>query len=261
MSDSTALKVYACQTDICWEDKAANFARVRELVGNSYMESGGLIVLPEMFATGFSMNGTAIAEDANTGETAAFLGELAGRYGCHVLAGVVTNDRPDGRPHNEAIVMGPTGAIVGRYAKQRPFTPSGERDNYAVGACPVVVDINGLRVAPLICYDLRFPELFRDALTLGVDAYIVIASWPGARITHWSTLLQARAIENQAYVIGVNRVGMDPTPLSYPGHSVVINPSGAVIAAGSDCETVIEANIDPAFVTQYRKELPFLKDR
>jgi predicted amidohydrolase len=261
MSESANLTVYACQTDICWEDKAANFVRVRDLVDSAGTEPGGLIVLPEMFATGFSMNGTAIAEDANTGETAAFLRELACHYGCHVLAGIVTSDRPDGRPHNEVIILGPTGAVVGRYAKQRPFTPSGERDNYAAGTCPIVVDINGLRVAPLICYDLRFPELFRDALTLGVDAYIVIASWPSARIRHWSTLLQARAIENQAYVIGVNRVGMDPTPLSYPGQSVVIDPSGAVLAAASDGETVIEATIDPAFVSRYRKDLPFLNDR
>jgi predicted amidohydrolase len=261
MSESTTLKIYACQTDIFWEDKAANFAHVRELIRNARPEPGGLIVLPEMFATGFSMSGSVIAEKASTGETTTFLSELACLYRCHVLAGVITNDRPTGRPHNEAIILGPTGAIVGRYAKQRPFTPSGERDTYAAGACPVVVDVNGLRVAPLICYDLRFPELFRDALTLDVDAYVVIASWPGARIRHWSTLLHARAIENQAYVIGVNRVGADPTPLSYPGKSAIIDPSGSVLAAASDEETVIEATIDLAFVSQYRNDLPFLKDR
>ncbi|MES2464491.1 MAG: nitrilase-related carbon-nitrogen hydrolase [Armatimonadota bacterium] len=258
---SEPLAVYACQMDIAWEDKPANFARFQRLLEDAEPRAGGLIVLPEMFATGFSMNAAAITEDPRTGRTGAFLADTAQRFGCHVLAGVVTSDRPGGAHHNEALIFAPDGSITGRYAKQRPFTPSGERDCYGAGICPVVLDINGLRVAPFICYDLRFPELFRSALSLDVDAFIVIASWPGARIQHWDTLLRARAIENQAYVVGVNRVGTDPTPLTYPGHSVVLDPSGAPLAEAGDRECVITATLAPSFVAQYRRELPFLNDR
>jgi predicted amidohydrolase len=262
MTDAASpVTVYACQMDITWEDKAANFAHVRQLVGDARPAPGGLIVLPEMFATGFSMNARAIAEDARTGETTIFLAELAAAYRCHILAGVVTRTDQDGRARNEAVLVAPGGAVVGRYAKQRPFTPSGERDHYGAGSGPVVLEVNGLRIAPLICYDLRFPELFREALTADVDAFVVIASWPGARIQHWSTLLQARAIENQAYVVGVNRVGTDPAPLAYPGASVIVAPSGAVLAAADDGETVLTATLDPGFVARYREDLPFLNDR
>ena len=246
--------------DIVWENKPANFARVTELLGGVDIASGGLIVLPEMFATGFSMNADAIAEDAETGETALFLGGLARKYGCHVLAGMVTAPPPLFF-YNEALVFGPDGAMAGRYRKQRPFTPSGEKDNYAAGDRPVVVLVNGVRIAPLICYDLRFPELFRGALTLGVDAFVVIASWPIARIGHWSALLRARAIENQAYVVGVNRVGTDPTPLTYPGASVIFDPSGTTITEAVSGETVLSAELDADFVAAYRAALPFLADR
>ena len=255
------LTIYACQIDIVWENKPANFARVTELVAGAGIVPGGLIVLPEMFATGFSMNADAIAEDAQTGETAFFLADLARRCGCHVLAGVVTASNGGTRPHNEALVFGPDGALIGGYAKQRPFTPSGEKDNYDAGDRPVVVVINGVRVAPLICYDLRFPELFRAALTLGVDAFVVIASWPIARIAHWSALLRARAIENQSYVVGVNRVGTDPTPLIYPGASVVFDPSGALIAQAASGETILTTELNADFAAQYRADLPFLADR
>ena len=256
------LTVYAIQMDIVWENKPANFARVTELVDGAGIAPGGLIVLPEMFATGFSMSADAIAEDAETGETALFLGDLALRSGCHVLAGVVTVSPAGVRPCNEALVFGPDGTMAGRYAKQKPFTPSGERDSYVAGDRPVVVVINGVRVAPLICYDLRFPELFREALTLGVDAFVVIASWSSARVAHWSALLRARAIENQAYMIAVNRVGADPTPLTYPGASVIIDPSGAVLTeAASGGETVVTADLNADFVAAYRADLPFLADR
>jgi predicted amidohydrolase len=255
------LVVYACQMDITWEDKPANFARVHRLLEDAEPRAGGLIVLPEMFATGFSMNAPSITEDPRTGRTAAFLADIARQSGCHILAGVVTSDRKGGQHHNEALVFAPDGSIAGRYAKQRPFTPSGERDCYGAGDCPLVLDINGLRVAPVICYDLRFPELFRSALSLDVDAFVVIASWPGARIQHWDTLLRARAIENQAYVVGVNRVGTDPTPLTYPGHSVILDPSGTPLAEADDEECVLTATLDPSVVAQYRRDLPFLNDR
>lgn len=254
------LTVYVCQTDIIWEDKTANLARLPAWFAETSPIAGSLLVLPEMFATGFSMNAQAIAEDMESGETATFLSGLARQYGCSVLAGMVT--RNDGeRPRNEAVLFDPSGALAGRYAKMHPFTPSGEKDNYTSGDAPVILEINGLRIAPLICYDLRFPEVFREAGRQGAEAFIVIASWPAARAHHWSMLLRARAIENQAYVVGVNRVGTDPTPLNFTGCSVIIDPSGAVLAEADDQETILSATLDVEFVGRYRNELPFLADR
>ncbi|MBC7805799.1 MAG: carbon-nitrogen family hydrolase [Akkermansiaceae bacterium] len=254
------LIVHACQMDIVWEDKPANFARVAARLTGVDPVPGSLVVLPEMFATGFSMNARAVAEDIQTGVTAGFLSGLARQYGCYVLGGVVTRTGDD-RPRNEAVVFDPSGALAGRYAKMYPFTPGGEGAHYAAGDAPVVWEIGGLRVAPLICYDLRFPEVFREATNRGAETFVVIASWPVARAHHWDTLLRARAIENQAYVVGVNRVGTDPVPLTYPGRSIIVDPSGAVLAEASYQETVLSATLDPRFVASYRRELPFLADR
>lgn len=254
------LTVYALQTDIVWEDKCANFAHVAALLVTVPPESGSLVVLPEMFATGFSMNADRIAEDVDTGITACFLSGIAKQYRCYVLGGIVTRNGED-RPRNEAVLFSPEGVLANRYAKMYPFTPSGESANYAAGNVPVVMEIGALRVAPLICYDLRFPEAFQQAVDRGAEAFVVIASWPVARISHWTALLRARAIENQAYVVGVNRVGVDPAPLTYPGGSIVIDPSGLVLAEAGDQETVLSATLDPAFVSHYRKSLPFLMDR
>lgn len=254
------LTVYACQTDIVWEDKTANFAKLSACFADTSPVAGSLLVLPEMFTTGFSMNAQAIAEDVESGETAGFMSGIARQYECSVLGGMVTRNG-DEPPRNEAVLFDPSGALTGRYAKMHPFTPSGEKDNYTAGDAPVILEIGGLRIAPLICYDLRFPELFREAGRQGAEAFIVIASWPIARVHHWSTLLRARAIENQAYVIGVNRVGTDPTPLSFPGRSVIIDPSGAVLAEADDQETILSATLDVEFVGRYRNELPFLADR
>ncbi len=254
------LSIHALQTDIVWEDKAANFAHVAAWLAQAPPDEGSLVVLPEMFATGFSMNARGIAENIDTGVTAGFLSQIAQQHRCFVLGGIVMQNGGE-RPRNEAVVFDPSGESVNRYAKMYPFTPSGESANYAAGDVPVVMEIGGVRVAPLICYDLRFPEVFRQALDRGAEAFIVIASWPVARIHHWTALLRARAIENQAYVVGVNRVGVDPTPLMYPGGSIVIDPSGFVLAEGGDQETIVSATLDPTFVSRYRKSLPFLADR
>lgn len=260
------LTVYACQTDIVWEDKTANFARVRNLLEATRQspQPGGLIVLPEMFATGFSMNARAIAEDVRSGETADFLADLARRSGCHVLAGMVTVtsdlENPARRPYNEAVVVAPDGTLAGRYRKRRPFTPSGERDRYVAGSSPVVLEIGGIRVAPLICYDLRFPELFRVATAVGTDLFCVISNWPDRRQHHQSLLLRARAIENQAFVLGVNRCGSDPH-FVYAGGSALIDPHGEVLTEAGSAPTFLRATISPQTTAAWRAQFPALRDR
>ena len=261
MESISVMNLYALQFDIAWEDKTANFTTVRRLLDQTRPTPGSLLVLPEMFATGFSMNALTIAEDKD-GPTFAFLAEIARQWKCLVLGGVPTNDAA-GVFRNEAILMDAEGALIARYAKMYPFTPGGESERYAAGESPILVDIaansGGFRLAPFICYDLRFPEAFRAAAAQGASLYTVIASWPEARVQHWVTLLQARAIENQSYVIGVNRCGSDPS-FRYPGRSLIMGPDGTILADAGESEGVIQASLDAEVVATYGRQLPFLQD-
>ena len=251
------MKIYCCQFDMQWEDKKGNFGKVRSLLTAEKPQKEALVLLPEMFATGFSMNVPAIAEKEG-GVTENFLSETARQFGVFLMGGVVTQGK-GGRGRNEAVLYSPGGELIARYCKLQPFTPGGESQNYVAGEEIVIVPWRGFSLAPFICYDLRFPEPFRAAVGRGANLITVIASWPVARIQHWVTLLQARAIENQAYVAGVNRCGKDPK-LSYSGRSMIVNPRGEIIADAGEGECVISAEIDLDELASYRTELPFLKD-
>ncbi|HVM21564.1 MAG TPA: nitrilase-related carbon-nitrogen hydrolase, partial [Egibacteraceae bacterium] len=146
-----------------------------------------------------------------------------------------------------------------RYRKIHPFTYSGEHEHFAAGESFVTVDIDGVRITPFICYDLRFADEFW-ATASRTDCYVVPANWPDTRRHHWSTLLQARAIENQAYVVGCNRVG-DGGKLRYTGDSRIVDPMGRTLAAGAEAETLLLADVNPAVVAQTRERFPFAQDR
>lgn len=267
------MKIYGVQLDIQWENKTANFNRVRELLHNAAPEPGSLIVLPEMFATGFSMNVNAIAEESD-GPTEEFIWDLARDTKCIIVAGT-TKRHEDGRGRNEAVafeydenkfmaIEGEVIAGTGRfvlcvYDKYHPFSFSGEDLHYAAGNKLTQFEWQDFKCTPFICYDLRFPEIFRAVTKHGTNLFCVIANWPVARDVHWRALLLARAIENQAYVIGVNRCGDDPK-LHYAGRSQIISPRGEIIAdAGSD-EGVISAELDLGELENYRREFPALQD-
>jgi predicted amidohydrolase len=252
------VNVLGLQLDIAWEDKPANYARVDALLRNAAPEPGTLVVLPEMFATGFSMNTGAVAEDRG-GPTEAFLARTARKWGIWLIAGVAVRS-PDGRVRNEALLFSPAGRLEGFYAKRRLFSPGQEDRHYAPGTETVVFDCGRAAVAPFVCYDLRFPELFRAAATARrPKVYVLIANWPARRAGHWARLLPARAIENQAYVVGVNRVGADPV-CAYSGQSAVIDPQGEVVAAAGDGEGTVAATLDLDGLAQYRAALPVLDD-
>jgi predicted amidohydrolase len=233
-----AVRVHAVQFDIVWENPPANQARVRELTGG--LPAGGLIVLPEMFATGFSF------DRRKTAGSADFVQQLARERGCHVVAGLVSEDGQ----RNEAVAVDPAGRVLARYAKLHPFLPGGEP--YTPGTQPVGFACGELVVAPFLCFDLRFPEDFR---AVRADLYLVLANWPHVREDHWLTLLRARAIENQAYVVGVNRVGRDPNH-AYGGRSQIISPRGEVLADAGQVECVVSVEISAATARQYRQEFP-----
>jgi predicted amidohydrolase len=251
-------RIYAVQNDIVWEDKAANFVRVRELLAEAKPQQQSLIVLPEMFATGFSKDLNTTRE-ADSSETVAFISQLAAEYQCCVVGGLV--GAADGVPlgKNEALAVAPDGSLLARYAKVQPFTGGDEHLVHQPGNRVVTFAWRGLCIAPLICYDLRFPELAREAVRQGADVLIYIASWPVKRAQHWVTLLQARAIENLAWVIGVNRCGTDPS-FSYPGRSLVIDPHGNILADAADREGVLESCVDLDVVQQWRSDFPALRD-
>ena len=211
-----------------------------------------------MFATGFSMNVDVVAESYG-GDTEQFLANTAKEFGATIIAGAPMRGR-DGRARNKALVFSPEGELLAFYAKMRPFTPGGEREHYVAGEHAVTFPWNGITVSPFVCYDLRFPELFRETTAVHrPELFVVIASWPDKRIHHWVALLQARAIENQAYVIGVNRIGKDPY-YTYCGRSLIVDPQGAILADAGTAEAVISAQLDLANLRKYREGLPFLAD-
>jgi predicted amidohydrolase len=251
------MNVAALQMDIAWEDRPTNHARVRSQVGELQGLDGGLLVLPELFATGFSME-TQKTRPGPEWQDAALLRELAHGTGALVIGGSVGARAH--HLHNEALVMSPTGDLLARYAKIHPFGPGNEGASYRAGSEVVVVDWAGHRICPLICYDLRFPEVFRAGLDHGATLFVVIASWPARRAQHWMTLLQARAIENQAFVLGVNRCGTDPIG-SYSGRSCLVSPHGVVVADAGEIPGMLRATADPELVGRWRTEFPAARDR
>ncbi len=251
-----AQEILGMQIDIVWEDRERNLASVRELLDRSRPRAGALVVLPEMFASGFSLDVAAATE--GVGITEAFLSDSARRWGITLMAGLAR--APGGCGANEAVVYGPDGVLLTRYQKLQPFTGAGEQNSWPAGDRIVLFPWNGFMVAPFICYDLRFPELFRRALEQGATLFAVCANWPVARHDHWTLLLKARAIENQACVVGVNRAGADPR-FSYRGGSLIIGPGGEILAEAGDSAEAIRAAVSPAMVADWRASFPAVRDR
>jgi len=249
------LEVALLQLDIAWENVAENHRRAAHLLEGAATAGARLAVLPEMFSTGFSMDAGRLAQ-APGGESETFLQTQARQLDLWIIASIPEAGTP--RPRNMALVVSPSGTAA-RYAKIHPFSYGGEHKHYEGGDHVVTVAIDGLRVTPLVCYDLRFPEPFRVAAA-ETDLFVVVANWPELRRQHWRTLLRARAIENQAYVVGVNRVG-DGDKLHYTGDSAAVTPLGETLVEGGDHETVLSASIDPEAVKKLRARFPALEDR
>lgn len=253
-----ALSAYLVQFDCAWENKAANFDQVNRLLEANSPAPGSLIVLPEMFATGFSLNTTATAEFEG-GTTEEFLSTLALRHRSCVIGGLVVRGS-DGQCRNQALAFDEGGKLLSRYTKVQPFNMGGEGAVHMAGDAVSVFEWGGWRIAPLVCYDLRFPELAREVtLNQGAELLVYIASWPIKRYQHWLTLLQARAIENLAWVIGVNRCGADPQ-FSYSGRSVVVDPHGVIIADAGSQQQALLARLERETLNHWRAEFPALRD-
>ncbi|MGY1746306.1 nitrilase-related carbon-nitrogen hydrolase [Blastococcus sp. SYSU D00695] len=251
------MRVGVLQHDIVWEDRAANFARLAPQVARAAAAGAELVLLSETFSTGFSM--TPGIGEPEGGPSSRFLLEQAAAHGVWV-AGSCPEIAPDGElPYNSLVLAGPDGTVH-RYRKLHPFTHGGEHERFRAGEGPLTVEIGGLRVTPFVCYDLRFADVFWRAAP-ETDVYLVTANWPAARRLHWQTLLQARAIENQAYVVGCNRVGAAGDGTGHAGDSRVVSPMGELLATAAGAETLLLADVDPAEVAATRERLRFLPDR
>lgn len=251
------MRIAVVQHDIVWEDREANFARLAPQVARAAGAGADLVVLSETFSTGFSM--TPGIGEPEGGPSARFLAAAAAEHGIWV-GGSCPEIADDGAlPYNSFVLAGPDGDAH-RYRKLHPFTHGGEHERFRAGEGPVTVTIGDVRITPFICYDLRFADVFWAAAA-GTDVYLVTANWPAARREHWTTLLRARAIENQAYVVGCNRVGTAGDGTAHTGDSRIIDPMGEVLAAAAGTETLVIADVDAAEVAATRDRLQFLGDR
>jgi len=260
---AAAAVVAGIQCDLAWEDAEANRRRLRPRIEAAVAAGARLVVLPEMWPSGFSMATDRIAEDEG-GPSETFLAECARDLGAAV-GGSIAQRSPGAtgagaRCRNVFVLALPDGAVR-RYAKIHPFTYGGEPARFDAGDVAVSVEWAGVRITPLVCYDLRFPELFA-ALAARTDLFVVVASWPSGRAAHWSALLVARAIETQSYVLGVNRVGSGGG-LDYVGGSRLLSPLGEDVAAApaGTVEAVVSGAVDAATVRDVRSRFGFLSDR
>ncbi len=259
---SCAMRAHLIQLDIAWEDKQANFDRAERLISRADPDAGDLVVLPEMFDTGFSFNIEGTAD--KDGRTLRYLTQLAQDLGVTVHGARTVHACHCTRAENHATIVGPNGTVLADYAKIHPFSYGKEQERFEGGSQVMAYSWAGpsgdsVRVCPAVCYDLRFPELFRRGLAEGAEAFAIGANWPEARAHHWRALLIARAIENQAFVLGVNRCGADPN-LKYAGGSIAVGPRGEILGELAADEGVLSVECDPRDVRSWREKFPAWKD-
>jgi predicted amidohydrolase len=250
----TKLKIGLVQYSPVWEDKSASKEKIKNLLDQ--VSGLDLIIFPEMTLTGFTMRSKEFAEELK-GESHLFFTSLAKEKKTPILYGIIEEGKK--KKFNTLVHLNNQGKILTTYRKIHPFSYAKEDLFFGKGKEIVVTKVKGIKIGLSICYDLRFPELYRLYAKEKVHLIVDIANWPDTRIEHWRALLKARSIENQCYVVGVNRVGDDPK-LHYNGVSSVFDPMGKEIVAVENEEKVIVAEIDKSVVDDVRKKLPFLND-
>ena len=251
------MKIAVAQMNIVWNDKKANYIKAASFAKIASKEGADLIAFPEMFTTGFTTD-IHFAAESFDGQTPSLMCSIARKHKLMVIGGYVQSQK-NGRPLNVSLSVDKNGTSLATYAKIHLISLLNEDKSCSAGYLPVTFKLEKIRAASLICYDLRFPELFR-LLADQCGLIFVIASWPSVRQAHWDILLPARAVENQLFIVGVNRVG-NGGGHNFTGGSTVIDPAGRVIASGGSHESLFFADIDLSMVQKIRREMPFLKDR
>ncbi|SFC86250.1 amidohydrolase [Algibacter pectinivorans] len=249
------LKIALIQTDLAWENPDQNRVNFTKKIKN-ISEDVDIIVLPEMFTSGFTMNASAVAETMD-GKTVTWLKELALQVDAAIVGSMVILE--GNAFYNRLLFVMPSGQVT-HYDKRHSFTLVGEEKVYTSGTKKVIVDYKGWKICPLICYDLRFPVWARN--TEDYDVLLYVANWPKPRVSAWDTLLKARAIENMSYCVGVNRVGVDGVNAVYSGHSAVYDVLGEpLVTCAPNKDTIKIATLEKRHVEAYRNKLKFLNDK
>jgi len=249
------LKIALIQSDLFWENPEQNRINFNKKI-EAISEDVDLIVLPEMFTSGFTMNASIVAETMN-GDSIVWLKKLAREKNTAITGSLVISE--DNNYYNRSVFVHPSGKIE-TYDKRHTFTLAGEHNVYTAGIKKTIIDYRGWRICPLICYDLRFPVWARN--TENYDILLYVANWPKPRINAWDALLKARAIENMSYCIGVNRIGVDDTGHNYPGHSGCYDVLGEQITnMQPNKEQTQIISLSKTTIEKYRNKLNFLNDR
>lgn len=251
------MKIACIQLDIKWENQNENFIRVEKLIKKAKDTGAELVCLPELFSTGVTENTLKFAEKID-GKTSLFLSRQAKENKIYLIGSFIRKIE-SGAPRNTAIIFGPDGKLVNEYEKIHLFTYNNEDKFYSAGNELITFEKEDFKITPFICYDLRFPEIFRIAVGKGTNVFVVIANWPNPRKEHWISLLKARAIENQSFLVGINRTGNSPK-LSFFGSSIIISPKGEIIAQAGEGEEVLMGDIKIKDLEEWRSSFTVLKD-
>ena len=253
--DNKDLVISAVQYDIIWEDKQANFKQLEQKHLPKIADDTDLIILPEMFATGFTMNTENLAEDEK-GESLSWLRKISLDYSCGICGSIPFLE---GDAVTNRFVFVNNGAVLGYYDKRHLFTYGIEDQHYKAGQKNTILKFKGWKICLQVCYDLRFPVWSRNVHDY--DLLLYVASWPDKRIEAWSSLLKARAIENLSYVCGLNRIGKDGSNLNYVGASTIIDYKGEVLIAADHQETIVTSRLKKPEMLNFRDKFGFLNDR
>jgi predicted amidohydrolase len=252
------LTVTIVQTDLHWEDKGQNLRMLEQKI-DSIKERTEIVLLPEMFSTGFSMNPAGLAETMD-GETVSWMKRIAAAKRIILAGSIIIND--GGHYYNRLVWMQPNGEF-GIYDKRHRFAYAGEDEHYTAGSKRLLPSVKGWKINPLICYDLRFPVWARQQSNGDAPEYdllIYVANWPDKRIEAWKTLVRARAIENQCYVAAVNRVGIDGNNHRYTGNSMIVDPMGEILYNKENEEDIFTITLSRDVLEATRERFPFWKD-
>ena len=247
------MKISLIQTPLSWENPQENRDTFTEKINS--IEETDLILLPEMFATGFTMQPEGVAETMQ-GESVQWMQEIAQAKNCAITGSLVIKE--EGNYYNRLLFVYPDGSYK-TYNKRHLFTLAGEEKHYTAGSDRLVLEYRGWKICPLVCYDLRFPVFSRN--TEDFDLLLYVANWPQPRIQAWDILLRARAVENMCYVAGLNRIGQDSNGHSYSGHSQVVDGLGNYVLDPFAYEDVLSIELDKTELEKIRKKLGFLNDR
>ena len=254
------MKISVLQMNICLGDLPANIETLRRLMEDAMQELPDVVLLPELWNIGFYPQPVAKHARGSEKESCRVLEELAKQYHVNIVGGTIATTSAKGI-YNTCYVFNREGELIASYDKTHLFSPMEEDEDFCPGDRLVVFSLDSFRCAVAICYDIRFPELIRRLALEDIDVLFLAAAWPMERLIHWQTLIRARAIENQIFLVAANGAGTFPGGMHLAGHSAIIDPWGEILAEAPEGEAVLHANLKPAIRQQIRESINVFADR